>query len=311
MRFKNLLLGFLILSSLLFFVVYFYVPRMVTEIKNPLIEKVRNTASHVQQPSSEDKDQRRKPLNFRSYDGTPLSAYIYYSRQDTNYGTIILLHGIRSSKQHFEELSSYLAEQGYNTVALDSRAHGQSGGVHCTFGVKERRDVSALIDLLQTRESIDTPIGLWGQSLGGAISLQAAGTDDRIDFLIVESTFTDFKTIVRDYLQYHTGIYSQAFSNFLVHRAGQIADFDPDDASPIKYCTKIKQPILLVHGNQDQRINVKYSQQNFAQLASPTKEYLVIDGANHLNVWQVGGTEYMNHVLDFIHKNTQSRTSVL
>jgi alpha-beta hydrolase superfamily lysophospholipase len=47
-------------------------------------------------------------------------------------GTIILLHGIRGYKEHFTALAAMLNRQGYNTLALDLRAHGDSEGDYCT-----------------------------------------------------------------------------------------------------------------------------------------------------------------------------------
>ena len=140
-------------------------------------------------------------------------------------------------------LSAKLSRLGYNAVAMDSRAHGSSGGQHCTFGVKEKRDISELINMLAEQENITDNIGVWGQSLGGAIGLQAMGNDERIQFGIIESTFSDFKTITHEYVNYHAGFNIRPLTNYLVYRAGKIADFDPEDAKPEKYCSNIDQVI--------------------------------------------------------------------
>jgi len=142
--------------------------------------------------------------------------------------------------------------------------------------------------------------GVWGQSLGGAIGLQAMGYDQRIKFGIIESAFSDFRTIVNDYFDRYAGFSYTPFSNYLVNRAGQIAAFDSNDASPITYCETINQPILIVHGNIDKRINIKYARANFSKIPSAKKEFIEIDSANHSNVWKVGGDAYFNRVLAFM-----------
>ncbi|MBF03008.1 MAG: hypothetical protein CMP76_06895 [Flavobacterium sp.] len=291
----------LIVIGLLF--LHFYVPRFITEIKNPLIESFKSKQPLQTTESFKDSSLNGTALQITSFDGIALSCYITYSNTTVTKGTVILLHGIRSRKEHFVALCERLANAGYHAVAVDLRAHGKSGGTHCTFGVKEKKDISKIIDYLITEEKITTPIGVWGQSLGGAIGLQAMGTDKRIAFGIIESTFTDFETITHDYFQFHLGFNWKPLTHYLVHRAGKIADFNPEEAKPIAYCEKITQPILLVHGNQDQRISITYAKENYAAIPSLQKEFLEIDQANHLNVWKVGGDAYFEKVIGFMDRN--------
>ena len=297
----------LIISGLLF--LHFYAPRFITEIKNPLIEIIKGDYLLTTSSGFENNHVKGKYITFKSFDNIELSSYLTYSSRDTALGTIILLHGIRSNKERFIELSAMLSKQGFNSVALDLRAHGSSSGTHCTFGVKEKKDISELLNVLEKQENIDENIGIWGQSLGGAVGLQAIGRDKRIKFGIIESTFSDFKTITNDYFNYHVGIYIKPLTNYLVYRAGKIAGFNPEDAKPLKYCENIEQPILIIHGNKDKRINIKYAKDNFAKISSKKKEFIEIENANHLNVWEIGGDEYFGRIMKFIKENTGDNTS--
>jgi len=286
------------------FFVHFYVPRFITEIRNPIIRLVRGNPSKVKRPTFTEREAEGRYFRFESFDKVQLSSFLSYSKLDTTKGTVILLHGIRSYKEHFIGLSEKLSRLGYNSVALDSRAHGESQGQHCTFGVKEKKDISKLIDALEAKEGITHNIGVWGQSLGGAIGLQALGSDKRIKFGIIESTFSDFQAITNDYFNYHAGFNIRMLTNYLVGRAGTIAGFDPEDARPMKYCKNIEQPILIVHGNKDIRISIDYARANFANLASEEKEFLEMESANHLNVWKIGGDRYFEKVVAFLHEST-------
>jgi len=279
---------------------HFYFPRFITEIKNPLLEIVKGKNDGSLASKFKLKNPKGKYLNFKTYDGVKISSYLTYTNREKAKGTIILLHGIRSKKEHFIELSQKLAEKGYNSVAMDHRAHGESEGDHCTFGVKEKKDITKLLDVLEKEEKITENIGVWGQSLGGAIGLQALGNDSRIKFGVIESTFTDFKTVTNDYFKYFLGFNNELLTNYLVSRAGNIAEFGPEKATPNEYCKKIKQPILLVHGDQDKRINIKYGEDNFSEIISDKKTFLKIEGASHLNVWKVGGEEYFEKVFSFL-----------
>ena len=299
----KLIFAVLIISGLLF--LHFYAPRFITEIKNPLVESIKGNYSITTSPSFENNQLNGKYINFKTFDNVELSSYLTYSSLDTTKGTIILLHGIRSNKECFIGLSAKLSKLGFNSVALDARAHGNSSGTHCTFGVKEKKDVSELINVLAKQENITKNIGIWGQSLGGAIGLQAIGTDKRIKFGIIESTFSDFKTITNDYFSYHVGFNIRPLTNYLVYRAGKIAKFDPEDAKPEKYCKNIEQPILIVHGNKDKRIDIEYAKKNYSKIPSLKKEFIEVENANHLNVWEIGGDEYFERIIKFIEKNTE------
>ena len=193
-----------------------------------------------------------------------------------------------------------LAQKGFTSIALDLRAHGESEGRFCTFGVKEKKDISSLIAYLLEHESVHEPIGIWGQSLGGAVSLQAMATDKRIAFGVIESTFGDFHSIVHDHAKHYLGFNIKPITNYLICRAGRIADFDSSMAAPIEHCKQIDQPILLVHGEQDEKISVAYARKNFNNIKSNYKELLLIPKAKHTNVWELGGDEYKDRIINFV-----------
>lgn len=290
----------LIITGLL--LTHFFIPRLITEIKNPVVSLIKRNKNISYKAISDDSSEfKRKELIIQSYDDIKLSALLTYSNTEETKGTIILLHGIRSNKNTFFDLTEFLANNGFNSVALDSRAHGESEGQFCTFGVNEKKDIEEVINYLAQNENL-SHIVIWGQSLGGAIGLQAMGYDNRIKFGIIESTFSDFKTIVNDYFHLHAGFSFSPFSNYLVSRAGHIGEFNSDDAKPIKYCENIQQPILMVHGNMDERISIKYAKANFSKLKSIDKEFIEIDSANHSNVWKVGGADYFERILVFLNK---------
>ena len=305
MKRKNISKWFKIITPILLVLgllfTHFYAPRVITEIRNPLVELIRVNYFSAKSPTLKDNPLEGKRIEYKSFDKTVLVAYETYSKTDTVLASIILLHGIRAHKEHFMKFSVKLANEGFNTIALDSRAHGESGGQHCTFGVNEKRDVSSLIDEI-LKENPNRKIGIFGQSLGGAVALQSLGLDKRIQFGVVESTFSDFRTITNDYLKYHLGFNFKSLSNYFVNRAGAIANFDPDDASPVEYCKQITQPVLMVHGAEDKRIDIKYGRSNFANLKNAESAFLEIETANHLNVWKEGGEEYFKKVVGFMQR---------
>lgn len=182
---------------------------------------------------------------------------------------------------------------------MDNRAHGKSEGTYCTFGAKEKEDVTRLIDFLSANEAIHET-GVWGQSLGAAIALQAMSVDKRIRYGIIESTYSDFNEITHDYMNFHLGFDWPILTEYLIWRAGIIAEFDPESVAPKLACEFIEQPVFMVHGDEDERINIRHGRTNFEHLKSAQKEFLVIENALHTTVWKEGGASYMNQVFAFI-----------
>lgn len=304
-RFKKLLLWFLTFSIGFGSFVQFYAPRFITEPKNPIL-KLLSGITFSSSASFDEIDSPGRYISYTSLDGLKLVARETFATTGSAKGTLILLHGIGGKKEHFFEASKFFTAHGYNCIAVDLRAHGESEGKYCTFGVKERRNVSSLLDLLEKEDKLDKPIGILGRSLGGAVAIQALATDDRLQFGIVESTFTDMRTITHDYFNYYVVFNYKPLSDYFVDRAGVIGNFNPDDADPNRYCKQIKRPVLIVHGKKDDRINIKYAEANFKNLNNPASRFFIIQKASHLNVWEVGSEMYKGEVLRFIEANTEN-----
>ena len=188
--------------------VHYIIPQTITWIKHPLITLLK---PHVIQevdllPTYPHLNLTK--FEYSSFDGTLIRGF--YNQAPDPRGTVILLHGIRSNKDHLLPSAERLAGLGFNSVAIDLRGHNQSGGKHCTFGVKESRDISMLLNQ-KFMQKTKLPMGVWGKSLGGAVALQSMADESRIQFGIVESTFSHFDQIVGDYFEDVTGLSNQRF----------------------------------------------------------------------------------------------------
>lgn len=214
-------------------------------------------------------------------------------------GTILMIHGIGSCKDHFIPRAAWLADHGFNSVLVDLRAHGMSEGDYVTYGYYEVPDLQLFLDCM-TLHHHATHIGVWGQSLGGAIGLQLMAADDRVKFGIIESTYCTFDEVVHDYSNRMFGLPLGWLNDYVIWRAQSIGQFDKNHIHPEKACQKINQPILLVHGTADDRIDVSYAHRNYDALASDQKELYLVEGAKHNNVRDIGGETYLKKCLSFL-----------
>ena len=278
--------------------IYAYAPYFVVEIKNPIIMTAKEMMDET--PQKLKKNEKHEDILIKSFDNTNLSTTLSYSQTMPAKAMIILLHGIRSDKNSLSKPQDFFNKEGFNTLAVDLRAHGKSGGEYCTYGAKEKKDISAIIDYLIKEKKWTGSIGIYGHSLGGAIALQSMAYDPRIAFGIIESSYSDFKKITSDYSDYYAGFSSDFLNDDIVDRSAEIAGFDPDKVNPKDYCSKITQDILIVHGNQDPKVKPQYAKENFRNLSSRHKELYFVSGAHHNDVWEKGGEKYHRKILQFI-----------
>ncbi len=260
------------------------------------IVPVRNTSAVL--PSAY--NLKYEPLDIQADTNLILRGYFIHAFSEPK-ATIILLHGIGSFKENWLGYAHLLAENGFNSVVYDQRAHGKSDGKFCTFGFYEKFDVSKIIDTLIHKNNT-LPVGIQGASLGGAVALQALGYDKRLSFGIVESTFNTLENVVEEYGYDYFKFRSRWLARHVLSKSALIAKFRPFDIKPVDACRDIEQPILMVHGDADEKIPIAFNRENFAALKSADKEFLVVHGAGHNNVGEIGGENYRQKIFSFLNR---------
>lgn len=255
--------------------------------------------------SPEDLKLNNLEINVETKDSINIKGYWIKCDSISPKSVIIFIHGIGGCKEHFLQLSKSLTEIGIESILIDSRAHGKSGGKFCTYGYKEKNDISRVIDFVKEKND-SIPIGIWGNSMGGAIAIQALEYDTRIKFGIIESTFTRLEDIVYDYQKSYTyNIGLKPLCNIALNEAAKLANFNPDSVSPITSVKQIKQPILIAHGEKDKRIKFEYGKLLFNNLKSIDKKFIPIKNAGHLDLNKKGGDDYKNTINAFLIKHSK------
>jgi uncharacterized protein len=235
-----------------------------------------------------------------SFDSIKLKGYHVKSFSGKPKASLILVHGIGGCKEHFTNLAANLSKKGYDCWLFDNRAHGESEGLYSTYGYLEKKDIKAIVDAIKMKTP-ETKVAIWGNSLGGAIAIQALEYDKRLEFGIIESSFANLRQIVYDYqkrLFFDIGI--KFASNVALNEAGEIARFNPDEVSPIDSVKKITQPIMICHGDKDENISIEYGKALFNNLASKDKSFVLVKGGGHYSLATIGGNAYNDKLMAFL-----------
>ena len=112
-------------------------------------------------------------VTISARDGTKLAARYYHVRDGAPLQ--IQFHGYRGTAlRDFCGGNKLARESGQNTLVVDQRAHGKSGGTTITFGIRERLDCLCWVEYASQRFGSDTPVFLSGVSMGAATVLMAS-----------------------------------------------------------------------------------------------------------------------------------------
>jgi uncharacterized protein len=188
-------------------------------------------------------------------------------------GTVIYLHGVADNRGSSVPVADHFVPRGFDVVAYDSRAHGDSTGDACTYGFHEKRDLRRVLDRIQGNE----PVVLLGTSLGAAVALQTAAEDPRVGAVVAVATFSDLRTVAGERAPFFASRGNVASALRIAERR---ASFAVDEVSPVRAAARIKVPVLVIHGENDRETPAAHSQRVHAALRAP-KRLIVVPGAGH------------------------------
>ena len=215
---------------------------------------------------------------------------------------VLLFHGSGDNRTGTLGFADFLLRAGFCVTMMDSRAHGESGGDEATFGWKERADVRAIVDALESRYAVRHLFAM-GVSMGAGIALQSAAFDPRIEAVIAEAPFASLREAGYDYVTFrqspwlgHTVFRAAARAGIdAMEKAG---GFNVDESSPELAVRQRAFPILLIEDGADSNLPRRHGEIIYAA-AIGTKQMWTIPGACHACGFGTDSTGYERHVLDF------------
>ena len=222
---------------------------------------------------------------LKGYEGIDIDVWVLHSRwrwkRAGNFqvvrGTVVCLHPLLASKTYFLNLGRLLAREGWDVVLMDLRAHGRSGGKYVTWGAKEKYDVKLAVDQLLAEGVISERIYVCGSSLGGTVAIQYAAIDPRCRGVLALAPPASALRIGRRFLP----LLSRPAYEAAWKRAGEIAGFDPAEASAVAAAEKLTCPLRVVHGWLDFLVPYQHSR-DIVQAAAGPKKLITLILAGHV-----------------------------
>lgn len=236
---------------------------------------------------------------FSSTDGTLLKAW-FVPAASFNDVTLVICHGWGANRSTILERTHFLRARGnYNLFYFDFRNHGHSGEGKTSLSRNEIDDLEmALAHLRATHPAESVRVGLYGMSMGGAVSLWVAARTSAVAAVAAESPYGAAGEAVVRYgrLFYRAPRWMSLVTlAFVRARLG----FDPDDYAPVRVINQISpRPLFLLQGGRDARTPPSEGQRLFDAAREP-KSLWTLPGADHGELAEMGGKEYQDRLLAF------------
>lgn len=210
---------------------------------------------------------------------------------------VLQLHGnAENLTSHYRSLA-WISLEGMELISFDYRGYGRSDGkseIHGTF-----KDAQRSIEFAKARaKSLNVPLIVYGQSLGGSLALRALSEEPdlaQLRLTVIESAFASYQQIVNEKL-----------ASFWITWPFQwiaypliASKYDPITAN-LNNIPGIK---LLIYSTQDPVIPAHHGDQLFKALPEP-KMIWKHDNYGHVNSMFVENGRYRTSLIELIKTKT-------
>lgn len=172
---------------------------------------------------------------------------------------LVFVHGFEGTWRAGMTHARRAAEQGFNLLFVELRAHGASGGDWVGAGWLDRRDVVAWCSWLATRAGDGARVVVAGQSMGAASVLMAAAEEDlapQVVACVADCAYTDFwnvavRAIARGGGQKRANPVHPLIDVQRLMLRLRRGGYDVARARPVDAISRSRVPVVLVHGEDD------------------------------------------------------------
>ena len=187
--------------------------RNYTDLCNSIIRPQREEYSIDELGTVEftlsEKKYKRKDIGLLNFKGEYLSCSHFEPASEERIKKIlpwvVYCHGNCGSRLDVFPVLAALLPHNITVFWFDFSGSGRSEGKYVSLGWFEKDDLEWVIKYLRSQFSVSA-IGLWGQSMGAVTWLRYAATDPSIVGMVLDSPFSNLKTLWEDLWRKHSSI---------------------------------------------------------------------------------------------------------
>ena len=275
----------------------FLIARLTMAVKPCTLEEARTWQEEKEHCDLSWYDSMEKAdYTVTSYDGYILHAQFLKSPGDTN-RYVIISHGNTGNRFGSMKYAKMYLEQGFHVIVYDLRGHGLNEPTFCTFTIRERKDLLAMILDSRKRFPQASLFGIHGESLGASVSIAVLEEKPPVDFVVADCGFSEILPVLK------IKAADMHVPGFLFDWASVCAKirfgYSFSQMRPIESLRENTVPILYIHGADDHAIPPEHSE----RMMEATKGYSeihLIPGATHASSILTDPKVYRECVANFL-----------
>jgi uncharacterized protein len=222
-----------------------------------------------------------------------------YMRAAEDAPHLILCHGYTSNLSQCYGLGRQLHELGYGVLLFDFRGAGKSARKRVTVGWLEQRDLVGAIDFLRGRINADTPIGVLGYSMGGAVAILAAVENRRIAAVATDSAYAQLDAVIKMGIRRLPNSMARLFGSLSILLGERLSGHPTRKVRPLEHVANLSPtPLLLIHGMEDTQISYENALALYEHARQP-KDIWLVEGVGHCRAFDERPEQYLDRILRF------------
>jgi alpha-beta hydrolase superfamily lysophospholipase len=192
----------------------------------------------------------------------------------------LLCHGHKRNKGHVLLEAQFLWEEGYTCFLIDFRGAGESNQSYTTAGHSEALDLAAMDNFVNKNYEFDEKL-FFGHSMGAVAifrGISELGLEG--DKVIVEAMYSTLLETIRSRIKLmklpsFPLAYLIVFWWSLIHKKSGFG------LNMKAFGKKISIPVLMLHGENDPKAELRHAREIFEVLSSDQKKFVIMPGLIH------------------------------
>jgi fermentation-respiration switch protein FrsA (DUF1100 family) len=217
---------------------------------------------------------------------------------------VIIFHGYGRNHYRAWRYGAFLNQVGYHVLTVDFRSSRVMGRKPTTLGHFEQHDAQATLDWVRSQpEFAGLKIGVFGESLGGAVALRLADANPDVAAVVADGAFANARDAIEDSCERWARLPRWPSAEILCSFARAVTGCDPAAVDPVSAAGRLRErPVLFIHGLKDNRLSP--GQVERLWVAAGEKDPLwVLPEAGHNEGWIKQRDLYESRVLAFYNRH--------
>ena len=219
--------------------------------------------------------------------------------RDRPQAAVVVVHGWGGNAAMMLPLARPLHEAGFAALFIDTRCHGASDDDRFTSLPRFAEDAEHAFAWLAAQPGIDPQrIALLGHSVGAGAVLFAASRTPQVAAVVSVAAFSHPVAMMRRLLAAKR-LPERPLGRYILDYVQKTIGHRFDDIAPLTTIARIRRPVLLVHGEDDEVVPIVEARQIYAARGDTPVELMTIAG-NHDSFADLEG--HIDQLTDFLQR---------